>query len=162
MTFKTITITAIALLISVGAASAASVEKSATINAKPADVWAKIGSFCAISTWHPAITKCALKTVDHRTHRVLTLGDGATILEMQTNHRGADDKTTNYSYIIHKSPLPIKNYASFIGVEADGEGSKITWRSMFDANGVDDAKAKEIIGGIYDGGIASIQAMFKK
>ena len=160
MTFKHITISAIALLISVGAASAASVEKSATVNAKPADVWAKIGSFCQIASWHPAITKCELKTVDHRAHRVLTLGDGATILEMQTDHRSADDKTMNYSYIIHKSPLPIKNYASFIGVEAEGEETKVTWRSIFDANGVDEAKAKEVIGGIYDGGLASIQAIF--
>jgi len=161
MTFKQLTITAVALLISVGTASAASLEKSATINAKPAEVWAKIGGFCAIEKWHAAITKCELKTVDHRAHRILTLGDGATILEMQTDHRGADDKTMNYSYIIHKSPLPVENYTSYIGIKAEGEGTKITWRSMFDAKGVDDAKAKEIIGGIYDGGFAGIQAMFK-
>ena len=160
MTFKHLTMAAAALLISIGTASAASVEKSASIAAKPADVWAKIGHFCQIASWHPAITKCELKTVDHRVHRILTLGDGATILEMQTDHRGADDKTMNYSYIIHKSPLPIKNYASFIGVEAEGEGTKVTWRSIFDANGVDEAKAKEVIGGIYDGGIAGIQSIF--
>lgn len=161
MNLKKITITASALLFSIGAASAASVERTATIAAKPADVWAKIGSFCAIKNWHPAITKCELKTVDHRVHRVLTLGDGATILEMQTDHRAAGDKTMNYSYIIHKGPLPVKNYASFIGVEAEGDGTKITWRSMFDSAGVPDAKAQEIIGGIYDAGFASIQAMMK-
>jgi len=154
--------TAAALMISVCTAQAASVEKSVTVASKPADVWAKIGHFCQIAGWHPAIAKCELSTMDSRVHRTLTLGDGATILEMQTDHRGADDKTMNYSYIIHKSPLPIKNYTSFIGVEPDGEGTKVIWRSIFDANGVDDAKAKEVIGGIYDGGLASIQAMFKK
>ena len=41
--------TAAALIISIGTASAASVEKTATVAAKPAEVWAKIGGFCQIA-----------------------------------------------------------------------------------------------------------------
>ena len=161
MITKYLTMAMVAFFISTGCASAAYLEKSTTVAAKPADVWAKIGDFCQIQKWHPAITKCEKSTIDQRLHRKLTLADGATILEMQIDHRGGDDLTRNYSYIIHKGPLPVKNYAAFMGVEAAGTGTKITWRAMFDANGVNDAKAKEIIGGIFDAGLSTMKAMFK-
>ena len=62
----------------------------------------------------------------------------------------------SYGYTILESPLPVANYASTISVAAKGSGSTITWVGTFDAKGAPDDKAKEVIAGIYDAGLAGI------
>ncbi|MGA7518483.1 MAG: SRPBCC family protein, partial [Pseudolabrys sp.] len=42
-------------------------------------VWSKIGDFCGISNWHPAVEKCEL-SADGKT-RTLSLKGGGTIVE---------------------------------------------------------------------------------
>ena len=42
-------------------------------------VWSKIGDFCGISNWHPAVEKCEL-SADGKT-RTLSLNGGGTIVE---------------------------------------------------------------------------------
>jgi hypothetical protein len=46
-------------------------------------------------------------------------------------------------------------------VAAKGGGSTITWVGTFDAKGAPDDKAREVIGGIYDAGLAGIAARAK-
>ena len=65
--------------------------------------------------------------------------------------------------VILKSPLPVKNYVSTLMVSPTGDGrSLVKWSSTFDANGADDAKAKEVIGGIYDACLSKATAMLKR
>jgi hypothetical protein len=88
------------------------------------------------------------------TYRVLTLGDGGKIKEKLTNK---DD--TSYSYEIIESPLPVQNYAATLTVtEDDGdEIAEVVWEAEFDpADGVEEAKAVEVISGIFDAGIEGI------
>ena len=54
---------AVAAAIAVGAtaavaASGISVRQTAKVNGTNTDIWAKIGGFCAIKDWHPALTGC--------------------------------------------------------------------------------------------------------
>ena len=64
---------------------------------------------------------------------------------------------------ITKSPLPVKHYVSTMAVSLAADGkSLVKWTSTFDANGADDAKAKEVIGGIYDAGLGKATVIFKK
>jgi hypothetical protein len=134
-------------------AMALDVKKSLDVAAAPDAVWKAVGDFCGIGTWHPAVEKCELQQKDGKTLRLLSLKGGGQILEQQT---GWDDAAHSYGYTILESPLPVQNYNSTLSVTANGSGSTLTWTGTFDAKGAPDDKAKEVIAGIYDGGLAGI------
>jgi hypothetical protein len=134
-------------------AMALEVKKSLDVAAAPDAVWKAIGDFCGIGSWHPAVEKCELQQKDGKTFRLLSLKGGGSILEEQS---AWDDGAQAYSYTIVESPLPVANYASTISVAANGSGSTITWAGTFDAKDAPDDKAVEVIGGIYDAGLAGI------
>jgi hypothetical protein len=134
-------------------AMALDVKKSVDVAAAPDAVWKVVGDFCGIGAWHPAVEKCELQQKDGKTFRLLSLKGGGTILEQQA---AWDDAAHSYGYTIVESPLPVANYASTLSVAANGSGSTITWVGTFDAKGAPDDKAAEVIGGIYDAGLAGI------
>lgn len=137
-----------ALLFSCVSAFAIESEYKAT-STHPVDaVWAKVGDFCGIATWHPAVAKCELSHGNKI--RTLTLKGGGTIVErlMKWNKAGH-----SYTYRIVSSPLPVKKYISTIKVVADGSGSDIIWSGKYKAvKGTSDADAKKTIDGIYKAG----------
>ena len=116
-------------------------------------VWSKIGDFCGISNWHPAVEKCEL-SADGKT-RTLSLKGGGTIVEALVKMDAAGH---SYTYSIVSSPLPVANYTSTISVAADGAGSMMTWVGKYDAKGASDAEAKKVIDGIYDSGLKALTA----
>ena len=134
-------------------AMALDVKKSLDVAAAPDAVWKAVGDFCGIGTWHPAVEKCELQQKDGKTLRLLSLKGGGQILEQQASW---DDAAHSYGYTILESPLPVANYASTISVVPNGSGSTITWSGTFDAKGAPDDKAKDVIAGIYDAGLAGI------
>src|SRR3954453_22725217 len=113
-------------------------------------VWSKIGDFCGISNWHPAVEKCEL-SADGKT-RTLSLKDGGTV-EAPVKMDAAGH---SYTYSIVSSPLPVANYTSTISVAADGAGSMMTWVGKYDAKDASDAEAKKVIDGIYDSGLKAL------
>ena len=64
-------------------------------------MWSKIGDFCGISNWHPAVEKCEL-SADGKT-RTLSLKGGGTIVEALVKMDAAGH---SYTYSIVSSPLP--------------------------------------------------------
>ena len=116
-------------------------------------VWQKIGDFCGIGKWHPAIAKCELSA--DKKERTLTLKGGGTIVEQLVSW---SDKTHSYTYKIVSSPLPVENYVSTIHVAAakSGSGSVISWRGKYTAKGASDADAKKTIDGVYGAGLTSL------
>ncbi|MEQ1647030.1 MAG: SRPBCC family protein [Hyphomicrobiaceae bacterium] len=139
-------------------ALALEVKKSVDIAAAPDAAWKAIGDFCGIGTWHPAVAKCDAASKDGSSMRTLTLKDGAKIVEKLSVR---DEKAMSYGYTIVESPLPVANYQSTFSVSAKGAGSTILWTGKFDAKGTDDAKASDVISGIYDAGLASLVAKLK-
>ena len=138
-----------------------SVNKEAVINTDAATLWALVGNFGGLHTWHPAaksteLTGDGTKAGDKR---VLTLGDGGKINETL---EGQDNKTMSQSYTITESPLPVENYHSTIHVEAAGDKkAKFSWTSTFDPKGgAPDADAINAISGVYDGGIKALTERF--
>ena len=136
------------------------VERSATFDASPERVWQLTGGFDGLAAWHPAVSKVEI-IAGHNNRkgakRLVTLKDGATITEELLVHRPA---TKTLRYRILASPLPVKDYVSTFHVAAEGKGCRVTWSSRFQADPaakVGDAKAKEIVGGIYDAGFKGIQ-----
>jgi hypothetical protein len=116
-------------------------------------VWRKIGDFCGIANWHPAIAKCELSA--DKKERTLTLKGGGTIVEHLVSW---SDKTHSYTYKIVSGPLPVDNYVATIHVAAakSGSGSVIHWRGQYTAKGTSDADAKKTIDGIYSAGLTSL------
>lgn len=110
-------------------------------------VWQKVGDFCGIANWHPAVEKCELS--HGKKIRTLSLKGGGTIVERLLKW---DDKAHSYTYMIVSSPLPVKGYLSTIKVVPDGAGSDVVWEGKYKAKGASDADAKKAIDGIYQAG----------
>lgn len=115
-------------------------------------VWQKVGDFCGIGQWHPAVAKCELSA--DKKQRTLTLKGGGTIVEHLVRW---SDKMHSYTYKIVSSPLPVENYESTIHVAKSGSGSVVSWRGHYSAkSGASDADAKKAIDGVYDAGLTSL------
>ena len=135
-------------------ASAASLDKSVEIARPAADVWARIGPFCSIKDWHPAIGECT----EVSGLRTLVTKDGkGTFVERQT---ARDDKATTYTYAIEKSPLPITKYVSTLKVTPKGKDkSTVEWLATYTPDAGKDADAATAIGGIYQAGLDNIRKL---
>lgn len=141
---------------SVLATPASAIDLSETVDiAKPAaDVWSAIADFCSIKDWHPVIAECEQFEDGGKTMRTLTTGDGGELLE-ELNEM--DEGGMSFSYAIIESPLPIANYASTMTVAESVDGAEVTWSSSFEANGVSDQEALELMTGIYRAGLDQLK-----
>jgi hypothetical protein len=143
-----------------GAAQAAEVKRSIEIKGDRAQLWAKIGGWCAISDWHPAIAKCEEKTDGGKKHRILTTKDGGVVKETQVKTGKA-----SYTYQIDESPLPVTNYTSVFGVSrVKGDKTKltVTWSAKFDPKGASEEEAKKVMDGLYKAGLDEIANKYKQ
>jgi len=133
--------------------SASALESSVTMTSSvsPDALWKKVGDFCGIATWHPAIEKCVLSADGKQ--RTLSVKGGGTVVEALEKW---DDANRSYTYTILSGPLPVANYRSTISVGADPKGSALKWMGNFDAKGVPDADAKKTMDGIYEAGAKSL------
>lgn len=119
-------------------------------------LWDKLGGWCAISQWHPAIAKCEESKDGDATFRTLTLKDGGVIKE-----KLLDAASMSYRYAIIESPLPVKNYEAQFSVTPDDDDLdeiNVVWSATYDANGKPDKEARGVIDGIFKAGIESIKA----
>jgi len=155
---------AIACLAMATAAPAAdlSVSESTTLNASPSAVWKVLGKFSGLPGWHPAVaTTDIVRGKDNAKGAVRSIKtkDGAVIVEELLSYDGLAHSMT---YRIAESPLPVTGYVSTLAVAPSGSGSVVFWRSAFDrdpaAKDVSDAKAQEIISGIYQAGFEGLRA----
>jgi Polyketide cyclase / dehydrase and lipid transport len=147
MRIAAISVAAATLLISTGVAFALDSSVTMTSPASPDALWKKIGGFCGIGDWHPAVEKCVLSADGKQ--RTLSLKGGGTLVE---GLESVDDANHTYTYTILSGPLPVANYHSTISVSPDPKGSSLKWIGKYDAKGASDADAKKVIDGIYEGG----------
>ena len=149
---KLVTASAVAILaFSVLPASAVESMYKA-ISSAPVEVsWKKVGDFCGIASWHPAIEKCELS--EGGKIRTLSLKGGGTIVERLVSR---DDNSHSYTYEIVSGPLPVTDYVSTIKVTGDGSGSSIVWTGTYKAKGASDAYAQKTIDGVYKAGVDAL------
>jgi Polyketide cyclase / dehydrase and lipid transport len=150
MRTASISVAAATFLFSAGSAFALDSSVTMTSSMSPDDLWKKVGDFCGIANWHPAIEKCVL-SADGK-ERTLSLKGGGTVVERLEN---LDSANRAYTYTII-SGLPAANYHSTISVSPDPKGSSLKWVGAYDAKGVSDAEAKKIFDGIYEAGEKSL------
>lgn len=121
------------------------------------EVWKSLGSFCAISDWHPAVANCEETKDGDATVRILTLGDGGTIKEKRTG-----TSPTGYTYAILESPLPVEDYSAAFEVSGDDKSATVSWTASFAAKGKPDAEAEKVITGIFEAGLNAIKDKLAK
>lgn len=140
---------AVAAALTVSAANALALETSLTRQSSmpPDALWKKIGDFCGIKSWIPAVQDCTLS--QNGKQRTVTLKGGGEVVENLDNW---DDANHTYSYSIVSSPLPVEDYHSTISVVPEAGGSMLRWRGTYKAKGTSDAEAKKTIDGIYAAG----------
>ncbi len=155
-----------ALATGAGAASAASLVSAkklelnvdeSKVEAERKALWGKIGGWCAIKEWHPAVASCEESKEGDDTFRTLTLKDGGKIKE-----KLVDTGSTSYRYAIVESPLPVKNYEAQFSVTPDDDDLdeiNVGWSATYDpADGKDAKEARSVIDGIFKAGIDNIKA----
>jgi hypothetical protein len=150
MRIAKISVAATAFLISIGPAFALESSVTMTSSMSPDALWKKIGDFCGIANWHPAIEKCVL-SADGK-GRTLSVKGGGTVVERLEN---LDNANHTYTYTII-SGLPAANYHSTISVSPDPKGSSLKWVGTYDAKGATEADAKKVFDGIYEAGEKSL------
>ena len=150
----TVTVGFFSIGMATGSALALDLSENVDVAASPADAWDAISDFCSIKDWHPVIAECEQFDQDGKTMRTLTTGDGGELLE---ELHELDDAGMSMTYSIIESPLPIADYVSTIAVTAAGDGATITWSSTFNAAGVSDDEALELMTGIYHAGLDSLK-----
>ncbi len=137
------------------AAHAVEVREVVEIKAAPATVWAKIGEWCAIKAWHPAIANCEASKKGGSNFRTLTLKTGGKIVEKMTK-----TSKTSYSYDIIDGPLPVKNYSATLAAKPDSLGSTdLVWTANFQPKGKTDAESAAVIKTIFVDGLKAIKDM---
>lgn len=123
------------------------VTESVSVAADASEAWDMIGQPGSLAQWHPAVDSS--ETEDDARH--LVLGDGGRIEERIT-----DRSERSYSYEIVEGVLPVSDYASRLSVEPSGQGSTISWSGTFEAAGVPEPDAEELIAGIYRAGLDAV------
>lgn len=141
------------------------VEKTITIKAPPAKVWAIVKDFGNMHTWHPGVTSTKLEKKGDETFRTLTLKSGG---EIVNKLRSIDDASMKMKYEIVGGVAPVADYNAFMAVTA-GPGaneSTVTWVGRFYRTyklnppipaGQDDETAVNFITGVYDSGLAGLK-----
>ena len=145
---------------SAGAAGQLSVVMSVEVNAQVSDVWATVRAFDRLQDWHPAVQSTTMTGSPEQPGavRVLHLNGGG---EIEERLMYFSDASRTLIYQILNSPLPISNYESYISATDAGNGKTVViWGSTFEAKGAPDAKAKEVISGIYQAGFDTLKKKF--
>ena len=88
MRIVAISTAAATVLIPTGAAFALDCSVTVTSSMSPAALWKKVGDFCGIGDWHPAVEKCVLSTDGKQ--RTLALKGGGALVEALESVDGAD------------------------------------------------------------------------
>jgi hypothetical protein len=138
-----------------GVASAAEIESKVEVNGDAAAIWSKVGGWCALADFHPAVAKCEESEADGKKRRTLTTKDGAVIKETML-----DSGATSYSYRIDESPLPVADYTASFALTKGKDGATIVWSAKFQPKGASEAEAEKVIQGIFDGGLEAIKKMY--
>ena len=102
----------------------------------PDEVWDLVGNFGGLADWMPGVDSCEL---DGDVRKLQTMG-----LEIHEQ------------LMEHESPMPLDHHLATMSVEADGDGSLLTW-----AYEVRPDEMAGAIGPIYDGSAQAVKTKFE-
>jgi len=134
------------------------VNMKTTINAPAEAVWQAISDFNNLGAFVAAVASSRLEGSGVGAKRVLTLQDGAELIE-RLESLDSNGKVLEYSIV--SGPLPVDRYLSRMEVKESGPGTaEFCWSSSFEPKGVSESEAKETIHGIYTMGFEGLKKLF--
>jgi dienelactone hydrolase len=134
----------------ISATSAHALESSITVRSSlpPGDLWRKIGDFCGMTAWDPAVERCDL-SADGKQRTVHFFGIGSIVATLE----GWDDSNRNFSWTSASGLAPISNYHAMVSVLADGQTSVLKLTASYEAKGVTDAEARRFVDDAFHRGL---------
>ena len=129
-----------------------SVTRSVRLSAPVTEVWALVGDFYRIHEWHPAVESTERQRIGDDEFRILRLANGGRILEHLVGRT-----THSYTYVIIRSPLPVKHYEATIEADTAGAGTGGIWSGSFVPTAED---AERVVAGIYEAGLEALAERF--
>ena len=85
--------------------------------------------------------------------------NGGGEVHLQLVYYSPDDRAFNY--VIQSSPLPVSNYIGEVRVESLGDNrAQLTWRGIYEPNGVTAEEADGILQGFYEAIAGKIGEMY--
>lgn len=172
---KILGIIAVSLLplipLSAGAHGAAALrfEKTVTIKAAPAKVWALLKDFGNVQAWHAGVESTTVEQKkdengDDATYRTVKLKNGGVMYEKL---RSIDDAgmRLKYEYVLEKSTLQMSNFYPTITVTGSGNESVVTVKGSYtraDSSNIpkpeqNDDAATKAINDFFDPGLESLK-----
>jgi dienelactone hydrolase len=145
---STLILPIVAAIISATSAHALESSMSARSSLPPTELWKKIGDFCGMTAWDPAVERCDLSE-DGKQRTVLFFGGiGRAVAVLED----WDNSNRSFSWTSSFALAPVSNNRARVSVIADGQTSVLKLTASYEAKGVSDAEAKKIIdGAIYRG-----------
>jgi hypothetical protein len=119
----------------------------------PAELWAKVGDFCGVQNFVPAIATCTMSP-DKLTRYIKLKSGGPDIVEIQVVRNEAKHYYT--FKITDPGPLPFASYISTMHVVKAPGGSAFIWSGTYTAKGMSDAEVKKIVDDLYKAGCESL------
>lgn len=150
-------------------AAALRFEKTVTIKAPAAKVWALVKDFANQQAWHEGVESTNVETKkdengDDATYRTVKLKNGGTMFEKL---RSADDAgmKLKYEYIYDKSTLQFSNFYPTISVTANGADTVVSVKGSYtraDSSNIpkpeqNDDAATKAINEFFDAGLNSLK-----
>jgi hypothetical protein len=121
------------------------------INGPAAAGWAALSDFGGIKVGGPITS---FETEGEGVGMVRTIGMGGGRVVERLDRHDADAMVFAYSILNEDCPLPVSNYSATVTISDNGDcTSHVDWVGTFDPVG-DEAAARQVVEGIYRGGIA--------
>jgi NADPH2:quinone reductase len=141
------------------------VMRSGVIDAPIDAVWDLLRDFNGHETWHPAIATSAMEPGDGVDQvggiRAFSLKDGGFLREQLI---ALSDRDHSLSYCLLEAPVPLNNYVARMQLRpvTDGDRTLLLWESSFaPPPSQSEALTRLVAAGIYETGIAALQAHFR-
>ncbi|WP_404378897.1 SRPBCC family protein [Caenispirillum salinarum] len=139
---------AVAALTLAPAAASADAGITAVYETTPDKLWDMVDFHQPSEVIMPPIASSAREGEGVGATKVNTLADGGGDIHLLLAYYAPEERAFNYT--IQEGPLPVTNYVGQVRVTEAGEGrAALSWQGTYDAAGVPEDKADEILGGFY-------------
>ncbi|GAA3799955.1 SRPBCC family protein [Sphaerisporangium flaviroseum] len=137
---------------------------TATVNARPEEVWALLRDFNGLGAWHPAMPPSVIEE-GHGPEAVgavrrFEIADGSVVRERLTAFSDAD---RSYSYTLEETALPMSDYHAMLAVSpAASGGATIKWSVSFNCPPEEERHLEDFVRNVVFGsGMVVLKARFQ-
>ena len=131
-----------------------SVKVSDRVEASADRVWELFRDFGGIQRFTSGFEKVEVSGSGIGAVRTITLPGGAAL---QERLEAFDDRGRKLQYAIVGGPIPVASYLATIEVKDEGKACRIDWSSHFEPKGISEEQARNMIEGVYRGGVAGVK-----